>query len=58
MTEAETLRQLLDALPIYATRVGYRTDSTDEERRIADAAWAAHRAWTEALSSGAQGEAQ
>lgn len=48
--EADMLRRLLDELPIYAVRVGYRIDSTDEERRIGDAAWAAHRAWIEALA--------
>ncbi len=56
-TEATALRQLLDMLPIYAVRVGYRVDSTIEERSIADAAWAAHRAWTDALSDAAPDEA-
>ena len=47
MTEMEQLRQLMEALPIYATRVGYRTDSTPEEREFADAIWKVVERWDE-----------
>lgn len=49
--EAQDLKRLLDTLPIYATRVGYRTDSTPEEALIGEAAFAAYRAWSDAMST-------
>ena len=48
MTDDEkALRQLLDALPIYATRIGYRTDSTPQERAFGDAMWDISNRWGE-----------
>ena len=48
MTDDEkALRQLLDALPIYATRIGYRTDSTADERAFGDAMWDISHRWSE-----------
>jgi hypothetical protein len=36
--DAEAVRELLDSvlgpMPIYATRIGYRTNSTPDERRL------------------------
>jgi hypothetical protein len=48
--EANALRQLLDSLPIYATRIGYRTDSTDAERALGDAVFKVHERWAELRS--------
>lgn len=45
--EAKHLGELLASLPIYATRVGFRRDSTDAERKIGEAAFAAHEAFLE-----------
>lgn len=46
-TDAEALTQLLDALPIFATKLGYRDDSTPKERALADAAFKVHETWLE-----------
>ena len=46
-TEIEALRHLLDSLPIYATKIGYRFDSTDAERAFADAVFEVGRCWIE-----------
>jgi len=54
--EAQDLKRLLDMLPIYATRVGYRTDSTPEEQRIGEAAFEAHRAWKHHLEASGLGQ--
>jgi len=45
--EAKALRQLLDTLPIYAARVGYRTDSTADERAFGEAVFKVHDRWVE-----------
>jgi hypothetical protein len=48
MTDDEkALRQLLDALPIYAIRIGYRYDSTPEERAFGEAMLEIGRRWKE-----------
>lgn len=46
-SEAEAMRRLLDTLPIYATRIGYRTDSTPEERTLGEAVFKVHSCWLE-----------
>ena len=45
--KVEMLRQLLDMLPIFATTIGYRCDSTDAEREFADALFKVTETWTE-----------
>ena len=45
--EGQQVWQMLDALPIFATRVGFRTDSTDDERRFAEALFAVNEKWQE-----------
>lgn len=44
---ARLIRQLLDQLPIYATTIGYRFNSTDEERALGEALFKVHEAWQE-----------
>jgi len=45
--EMKAMRQLLDSLPIYATRIGYRTDSTPEERAFGEAMFELDKRWQE-----------
>jgi hypothetical protein len=45
MTDQEALTNLLDALPIYATKIGYRTDSTPEEQAFGEAMFDLHNRW-------------
>lgn len=45
--EMKVLRQLLDSLPIYATRIGYRTDSTPEERVFGERMFELDKRWQE-----------
>ena len=47
MDDATALRQLLDTLPIYATRIGFRTDSTEAEKSLGDALFRVHERWLE-----------
>lgn len=54
--EAEALRQLLDALPIYATKIGYRTDATEADREFADAVLKLADRWTELRADLAVGQ--
>jgi len=53
LTEAEALRKLLDGLPIYATKIGYRNDSTDAEREFADVVFKVSDRWIELRDGGA-----
>ena len=48
-TEAivEVLDKVLGPLPIYATRIGYRHDSTAYERRLGDFLFKIAREWDE-----------
>jgi hypothetical protein len=48
-SEAAQLEKFFSLLPIFATRVGYRTDSTAHEQRIGEAAFRAHEAWLDAM---------
>ena len=45
--EMNAMRQLLDSLPIYATRIGYRTDSTPEEREFGELMFELDKRWRE-----------
>ena len=45
--QAHVLRQILDSLPIHAVKIGYRTDSTPEQREFADAVFELHKRWEE-----------
>lgn len=45
--EMDALMKLLGALPIYATRIGYRDDSTDEQRKFADSLFDVSAKWAE-----------
>jgi hypothetical protein len=47
ISEAEAMRRLLDGLPIYATKIGFRTDSTPEERLLAEKIFKVHTTWAE-----------
>jgi hypothetical protein len=44
---AEVLDKVLGPLPIYATRIGYRHDSTDYERRLGEFLFQIAREWDE-----------
>lgn len=46
-TEAETMVKLMDMLPIFATKIGYRSDSTEEERKLGEAIFRVHEKWVE-----------
>lgn len=57
-SEAAAVHHLLDTLPIYAVRIGYRAEdpddptadgreSTDQERALADALFTVHEKWLE-----------
>ena len=41
------LSSLLDQLPIWAIRIGYHSNSTDEQRKLADDLFAVFRVWIE-----------
>lgn len=45
--EMEALRQLLASLPIYATRIGFRTNSTPEEREFGERVFELDKRWRE-----------
>ena len=53
MTDQEALLKLLDQLPIYAVKIGYRGgehedgESTEAERAFADALFDIHTKWLE-----------
>lgn len=50
-TEAEAMTHLMDNLPIYATKIGYRTDSTEAEATLGQALFAVHEKWLEVKPS-------
>ena len=45
--DMNALTRLLDGLPIYATRIGFHSNSTDEERAFANHMFDLHRQWNE-----------
>lgn len=45
ISESEAMRRLLDGLPIYATKIGFRTDSTPEEELLARKIFKVSDAW-------------
>ena len=45
--EMRALERLLDTLPIYATRIGYRYDSSTAEREFGDKVFELHSRWNE-----------
>lgn len=45
ISEAEAMRRLMDGLPIYATKIGFRTDSTPEEELLARKLFKVSDAW-------------
>lgn len=50
-SEAAAMRYLMDSLPIHATKIGYRTTSTPEERALGDALFRVHERWLEVRPS-------
>jgi hypothetical protein len=54
--EMQALRQLLDGLPIYATRIGYRYDSTAEERAFGERVFELSKRWDELKREGVDPE--
>lgn len=49
--EADAMRHLMNTLPIYATRIGYRYDSTAEEMDLGKALFEVHEKWLEVKPS-------
>lgn len=46
-SDDQVLRQLLDALPIYATRIGYRSNSTEDQQAFGKFLFEVGRQWDE-----------
>ena len=51
-SDEDVLRYVLDSLPIIATRIGFRYNSTPEERSFGDFLWQVHRQWGEWKAGG------
>lgn len=41
------MQEILDALPIYAVKIGYRSESTIEERKLGEDLFTLHERWLE-----------
>lgn len=46
-SDDQVLRQILDQLPIFATRLGFRTNSTQEQEEFARFLFRTHQQWLE-----------
>ena len=46
-SDEDVLRYIFDSLPIIATRIGFRHNSTPEEQSFGDFLWQVHRQWGE-----------
>lgn len=46
-SDDQVLRELFDALPIYATRIGFRTNSTEDQQAFGKFLFEIGRQWNE-----------